>query len=68
MDSRGIPPETSNFYCLPGRAGGFPILLVQGDPRWYGILEVAKIVCIRSGTVQRVKRKMVDLSARPTAA
>jgi hypothetical protein len=20
MDSPGIPPETSNFYCLPGRA------------------------------------------------
>ena len=25
--SRGIPPETSNFYCLPGRAGGTPIRL-----------------------------------------
>jgi hypothetical protein len=27
MDSRGLPPEMSNFYCLPGRAGGSPILL-----------------------------------------
>jgi hypothetical protein len=27
MDSLGIPPETSNFYCLPGRAGGTPIVL-----------------------------------------
>jgi hypothetical protein len=24
MESQGIPPETSNFYCLPGRAGGTP--------------------------------------------
>ena len=24
MDSRGTPPEMSNFYCLPGRAGGTP--------------------------------------------
>jgi hypothetical protein len=23
----GIPPETSNFYCLPGRAGGTPNVL-----------------------------------------
>jgi hypothetical protein len=29
MDSRGIPPETSNFYCLPGRAGGSPNLLAK---------------------------------------
>ena len=28
MDSPGIPPETSNFYCLPGKAGGFPIVLI----------------------------------------
>jgi hypothetical protein len=28
MESRAIPPETSNFYCLPGRAGGTPIVLV----------------------------------------
>jgi hypothetical protein len=26
MDGRRTPPETSNFYCLPGRAGGFRIL------------------------------------------
>jgi hypothetical protein len=24
MNSRGIPPETSNFYCLPGRAPAEP--------------------------------------------
>jgi excinuclease ABC subunit C len=30
MESRGLPPETSNFYCLPGRAGGSPILLGCG--------------------------------------
>ncbi len=24
MDNRGLPPETSNFCCLPGRAGGTP--------------------------------------------
>jgi hypothetical protein len=24
MESQGILPETSNFYCLPGRAGGTP--------------------------------------------
>jgi hypothetical protein len=28
MESRGIPPEMSNFYCLPGRAGGTPNVLV----------------------------------------
>ena len=27
MDSPGIPPETSNSYCLPGRAGRTPIVL-----------------------------------------
>jgi hypothetical protein len=27
MDSQGILPETSNFYCLPGRAGGSPNVL-----------------------------------------
>jgi hypothetical protein len=25
MDNRGLPPKTSNFYCLPGRAGGTPM-------------------------------------------
>ena len=25
MDGRRPPPEMSNFYCLPGRAGGTPI-------------------------------------------
>ncbi len=25
MDNRGLPPQTSNFDCLPGRAGGTPI-------------------------------------------
>ena len=23
------PPETSNCYCLPGRAGGFPFIIKQ---------------------------------------
>src|SRR6266700_3953277 len=27
MDSQGPPPEMSNFYCLPVRAGGTPIAL-----------------------------------------
>jgi hypothetical protein len=27
MDSLGPPPETSNFHCLPGRAGGTPSVL-----------------------------------------
>src|SRR5450631_67534 len=25
----GIPPETSNSYCLPGRAGGTPNVLAR---------------------------------------
>jgi hypothetical protein len=25
MDNRALPPKTSNFYCLPGRAGGTPM-------------------------------------------
>jgi hypothetical protein len=25
MDNRGLPPQTSNFDCLPGRAGGTPM-------------------------------------------
>jgi DNA-binding NtrC family response regulator len=25
MDNRGLPPQTSNFYCLPGRAGRTPV-------------------------------------------
>jgi hypothetical protein len=32
MDSPGIPPETSNSYCLPGRAGRTPIAL--GSRAW----------------------------------
>ena len=28
MDGRRPPPEMSNFYCLPGRAGGTPMVLV----------------------------------------
>jgi hypothetical protein len=27
VDGPRTPPETSNFYCLPGRAGGTPIVL-----------------------------------------
>jgi hypothetical protein len=27
MDSRGLPPEMSNFDCLPGKAGGSPFVL-----------------------------------------
>ena len=26
---RITPPDMSNFYCLPGRAGGTPMLLVR---------------------------------------
>ena len=29
MDNRGLPPQTSNFDCLPGRAGGTPNVLVH---------------------------------------
>ena len=25
MDNPGLPPQTSNSYCLPGRAGGTPV-------------------------------------------
>jgi hypothetical protein len=28
MDNRGLPPQTSNSDCLPGRAGGTPRGLV----------------------------------------
>ena len=42
MDGRRPPPETSNFYCLPGRAGGSPISLVKEAElrtwRWYSWL------------------------------
>lgn len=31
MDNRGTPPEMSNFCCLPGRAGGTPILIVSDN-------------------------------------
>jgi hypothetical protein len=27
MESQGLPPEMSNFYCLPGRPGDLPFLL-----------------------------------------
>jgi Hint domain len=40
MDSRGLPPEMSNFYCLPGRAGGTPIVLVAGS-RWVPVEALA---------------------------
>jgi len=29
MDRPGLPPEMSNFHCLPGRAGGSPIVLAR---------------------------------------
>jgi hypothetical protein len=31
MDKRGLPPQMSNFYCLPGRAGGTPMGIRTGD-------------------------------------
>ena len=31
MDNRGLPPQTSNFYCLPGRAGGTPMGIRVAD-------------------------------------
>jgi hypothetical protein len=35
MDSLGTPPETSNFYCLPGRAGGTLVVLAfSGSRTW----------------------------------
>ena len=34
MDGWRPPPETSNFYCLPGRAGGTPMVLeINGSAR-----------------------------------
>jgi putative DNA-invertase from lambdoid prophage Rac len=35
MDNRGLPQQTSNFYCLPGRAGGTPvgISIVKADQK-----------------------------------
>jgi hypothetical protein len=35
MDSRGLPPETSNFYCLPGRAGRTPNVLARDNPVYH---------------------------------
>jgi hypothetical protein len=32
MDNRGLPPKRSNFYCLPGRAGGTPMGIRQIAP------------------------------------
>jgi hypothetical protein len=32
LGNPGIPPETSNFYCLPGRAGGTPNVLGERSP------------------------------------
>ena len=29
MDNRGLPPQTSNSYCLPGKAGRTPIVLAM---------------------------------------
>ena len=33
MDGRRPPPEMSNFYCLPGRAGGTPNVLECPIPK-----------------------------------
>jgi hypothetical protein len=33
MDDRRPPPEMSNFYCLPGKAGGTPMVLGNDDKR-----------------------------------
>ena len=38
MDGRRTPPEMSNCYCLPGRAGGTPVVLgsVHSRPLGHG--------------------------------
>ncbi|MGH8591081.1 MAG: hypothetical protein ACREXX_17680, partial [Gammaproteobacteria bacterium] len=41
-------PQMSNCYCLPGRAGGFPIIIREKDPiRW--LLYKTKTRCKKLG-------------------
>ena len=64
MDNRELPPQTSNFYCLPGRAGGSPIILAAkgiadvGSSLSSGVCESAMDVCVREKEV--IKAKSAD--------
>src|SRR4051812_48159927 len=69
VDNRGLPPKTSNFYCLPGRAGGTPICIrnVPGrktdvkDSEW--ICDLARHGLIASSFVPpRAIRDLRDLT------
>ncbi len=51
MDSREIPPETSNFYCLPGRAGGSPNVL-DGVKCGLALRKLANIRAARPGSAR----------------
>ena len=62
MDGRRPPPEMSNFYCLPGRAGGTPICirwntepprLGQRALMWNGERTVVGDYCEAAAAVER---------------
>ena len=64
MDNPGLPPQTSNSYCLPGRAGGTPVgirdammhkglenYLSRCKPMWAGLDHAAfKMLCDKYGS------------------
>jgi len=53
-----IPPEMSNYYCHPGKAGGSPL-----DFSCLSDLKDDPHVCGRSGEIGRVGRKVYGVLA-----
>ena len=57
MDSHGILPDTSNFYCLPGRAGGTPNVLGNGPQNQAILRHMALIVMQKDGSKEPLRSK-----------
>jgi hypothetical protein len=57
MESLGLPPETSNFDCLPGRAGGTPGVLAASSPASDGprLAEGPIVSALRSNTNRQMR-------------
>jgi hypothetical protein len=75
IEGARIPPDMSNIYCLPGKAGGSPMILGIGDwPQhrlrcgsWRGH-EVGETVNRRSALSCRTPTRLPVLRATATAA
>jgi hypothetical protein len=69
MDNRELPPKTSNFYCLPGRAGGTPMGIssersayLMKRPRFRLRVICSGVPC--NATPQPSEKALLELAAR----